>query len=104
MSGMQRQTDAARGERHGSGDLLRATRRDFGRALFFAFLLTAGCNLLSLLVPLYSMELYNLVLGTRNTNTLAWLTAGLAFALTIYAALEYVRSILYDAMVDRAAR
>jgi ATP-binding cassette subfamily C protein len=104
MSLTRHPAETAKGERHGGSDLLRSTRHAFARALTFAFVLTAGCNLLSLLVPLYSMELYNLVLGTRNTSTLVWLSAGLAFALAIYAGLEYVRSILYDVMVERAAR
>jgi ATP-binding cassette, subfamily C, type I secretion system permease/ATPase len=93
------------GETRASGaELVRATRRRFGRALVIAFFISAMCNLAGLLVPLYSMALYNIVLNTRNTNTLLWLSGGLAFGMAVYAALEYVRAILYDTMAERGAR
>jgi len=93
------------GESRAAGaELIRATRRNFGRALMIAFVVTAMCNLAGLLVPLYSMALYNVVLNTRNTNTLFWLSGGLAFGMAVYAALEYVRAILYDTMAERGAR
>jgi ATP-binding cassette subfamily C protein len=85
-------------------DLIRATRRGFVRALGIAFVVAFVCNLAGLLVPLYIMALYNIVLNTRNTNTLLWLSGGLAFGMAIYAALEYVRTILYDTMAERGAR
>jgi ATP-binding cassette subfamily C protein len=84
--------------------LLRATRRRFFRALGFAFALTAASNLLGLVVPLYSMALYNLVLNTQNTDTLLWLSAGLLLAMAMFGALEYLRAIFYEAMATRAAR
>ncbi|MBV8651662.1 MAG: ATP-binding cassette domain-containing protein, partial [Alphaproteobacteria bacterium] len=83
--------------------LLRRMRQSFVRALVVAFFLAMGCNLLGLLVPLYSMELYNLVLNTRDVATLEWLSVGLAFAMLVYGALEFVRARLHDAMVGRAA-
>jgi ATP-binding cassette, subfamily C, bacterial len=86
------------------GELVRLTRQRFARALVFAFALTAASNLAGLAMPLYSMELFNLVLNTRNIDTLLWLSLGLAFAMAIYGALEFTRSLLYDAMVGRAAR
>src|SRR5258708_18533869 len=95
---------AKNGGEASGGELVRLTRRRFGRALVFAFLLTTGSNLAGLTVPLYSMELYNLVLNTGNVDSLMWLSLGLAFAMAIYGALEYARALLYDAMVDRAAR
>src|SRR5262249_24836212 len=84
--------------------LLAETRRSFWRALLFAFALTAVGHLLALVVPLYSMQLYNLVLNTRNTNSLTWLSVGLALATALFGALEYLRAIFYDAMAARAAR
>jgi ATP-binding cassette subfamily C protein len=96
---------ALAGESRAAGaELIRATRRSFGRALAIAFVMTAMCNLAGLLVPLYSMALYNIVLNTRNTHTLLWLSGGLAFGMAVYAALEYVRAILYDTMAERGAR
>lgn len=85
-------------------DLLHQVRRRFQRTLVFAFFITAISNLAVLLVPIYSMELYDAVLNTRNLNTLLWLTIALGLVLAIYAALEYMRSLLYEAMAHRAAR
>lgn len=85
-------------------ELIRATRRNFARALVIAFFITAMCNLVGLVVPLYSMALYNTVLTTRNVNTLLWLSVGLAGAMAVFAALEFVRAMLYDAMAERGAR
>lgn len=85
-------------------ELIHATRRSFGRALSIAFIVTAVCNVAGLLVPLYIMALYNIVINTRNTHSFAWLSVGLAIGLGVYAAIEYVRAILYDAMAERAAR
>ncbi len=91
--------------RQGDGaELVRLTRRRFSCTLGFAFVLTTASNIAGLAVPIYSMELYNLVINTRNTNTLLWLSLGLAFAMGVFGALEYARSRLYDAMVERAAR
>src|SRR5690348_16003409 len=84
--------------------LLQSMRRSFVRALILAFFLAAGCNLAGLLVPLYSMELYNLVLNTRDVATLKWLSLGIAFGMLVYGAFEFLRARLYDAMVGRAAR
>jgi len=94
---------AGRGQAQGA-ELIRKTRQSFGRALAIAFVLTAIGNIAGLAVPLYSMGLFNLVLNTRNTNTLLWLSVGLAFALIVYGALEYVRALLFDAMAERSAR
>lgn len=91
-------------QRASGAELIRTTWRSFGRTLFIAFLLTAGCNLTALLMPLYIVGLFNLVMSTLNTTTLIWLSIGLAFGLCIYAALEYTRAVLYDAMAERAAR
>src|SRR5690349_9575496 len=49
-----------------SSDPTRPIVRQFGRALVIAFALTTACNLAGLAVPLYNMELYNLVLNSRN--------------------------------------
>jgi len=96
---------AAMNDRSGSegSELIRATRRSFGRALLVAFAIAAVSNLAGLLVPLYILSLYDMVLTTRNMNTLVWLSVGLAFGMAVYAALEYARAVLYDGMAERAA-
>ena len=87
-----------------SSDPTRPIVRQFGRALVFAFALTTACNLAGLAVPLYNMELYNLVLNSRNIRTLEWLSAGLLVGLAVYAALDCLQGMLYIAMGDRFAR
>src|SRR3974390_1992614 len=82
-------------QRASGAELIRTTWRSFGRTLFIAFVVTAGCNLTALLVPLYIIGLFSLVISTLNTNTLVWLSVGLAFGLGVFAALEYTRAVLY---------
>ncbi len=104
-SASSKERDRTLRPRQGDGaELVRLTRRRFSCTLGFAFVLTTASNIAGLAVPIYSMELYNLVINTRNTNTLLWLSLGLAFAMGVFGALEYARSRLYDAMVERAAR
>lgn len=85
-------------------NLLHDAHRRFVRTLAFVFLLTMVCNLTVLLVPLYSMQLFDTVQNTRNLHTLLWLTIGLGLALAIYAALDYARTLTYEAMANRVAR
>ena len=95
--------NAAESGQSDGAELIRKTRRSFGRALLLAFAVTAACNLVSLVVPLNAMALYNVVLNTRNTATFLWLIGGVTFAIAIYGALEYARAILYDTMAERSA-
>jgi ATP-binding cassette subfamily C protein len=87
-----------------NADLLHDVHRRFLRTLVFASFVTLVSNLAVLLVPLYSMELYDAVQNTRNLRTLMWLTVALGLVLALYGALEYARSLLYEAMGQRAAR
>ena len=97
-------TVAPAADRRRNADLLHDVHRRFVRTLLFASFITLICNLAVLMVPLYSMELYDAVQNTRNLNTLMWLTIALGLVLAFYGALEYVRSLLYEAMAHRAAR
>lgn len=97
-------TTTAASEPQSHASLLHEVRRRVVRTLVFASFLTAISNLAVLLVPLYSMELYDAVQNTRNLNTLLWLTIALGLVLALYGALEYMRSLLYEAMAQRAAR
>lgn len=85
-------------------DLLRQARHAFTRALALGFVVAAASNLVMLTLPLYGMALFNNVLNSRDTDTLFWLSVGLAFAMLVYGALEYVRALLYDAMAERVSR
>jgi ATP-binding cassette subfamily C protein len=84
--------------------LLRETARELRRALLFAFLVTAVCNLLALIVPFFNMETFNRVASTRNLGTLGWLAAGMTAGMAVYAVLEYLRSTLYIALGAGLAR
>ena len=84
--------------------LLHNCQRRFARMLTVAFGVTAACNLTVLLVPIYSMRLYDTVLTTMNLQTLLWLTIALCLALSLYGALEYARSRLYDVMAGSIAQ
>src|SRR5476649_2650074 len=89
---------------HSGSDLLRTTARELRKALLFAFLVTAVCNLLALIMPFFNMELFNRVASSRNLNTLNWLAVGLIAGMAVYGALEYLRSILYVALGAGLAR
>ena len=66
----------------------RATRPAFLTAIFFSFFI----NILAFVGPLYMLQIYDRVLGSRNYMTLLFLTLIAAFLLAIYASLEKVRS------------
>jgi ATP-binding cassette subfamily C protein len=85
-------------------ELVRTTARELRKALLFAFLVTAFCNLLSLILPFFSMETFNRVASTRNLNTLNWLAVGLFAGMAVYGVLEYLRSTLYVAVGAALAR
>jgi ATP-binding cassette subfamily C protein len=89
---------------HSGSDLLRTTKRELRKALLFAFLVTAACNLLALIVPFFNMQTFDRVSNSRNLNTLVWLAVGLAAGMTVYGVLEYLRSTLYIALGTRLAR
>lgn len=69
---------------------LRAIAPAFGTAIVFSFFL----NLLMFVSPLYMLQIYDRVLGTRNLATLAGLTVIAAVLLMVWAGLETLRSRL----------
>lgn len=91
--------DAVTGELTGTA-LIAAVRRRLVRGLILAFALGAGASLAGLLLPLYGMNLFNLVLTTLNTNTMTWLSLLLGIGVIVYGALEYARSLLYGALAE----
>lgn len=69
-------------------DALKACRETFvGVALF-----SAVVNVLMLTTSIYSLQLFDRVLSSRNMDTLTWLTVIAVFALLVYAFLETIRS------------
>jgi ATP-binding cassette, subfamily C, bacterial len=69
---------------------LRAIAPAFGTAIIFSFFL----NLLMFVSPLYMLQIYDRVLGTRNLATLGGLTVIAAALLMVWAGLETLRSRL----------
>ena len=69
---------------------LRVIAPAFATAIIFSFFL----NLLMFVSPLYMLQIYDRVLGTRNLATLAGLTAIAAALLMVWAGLETLRSRL----------
>mgnify|MGYP001043528420 CR=1 FL=1 len=70
---------------------LRAARRE-SRALFWAAgLFSAFVNLLMLTGPLYMLQVYDRVLGSRSVATLLALTALVVFLYTMMGLLDYAR-------------
>jgi ATP-binding cassette subfamily C protein len=69
---------------------LRAIAPAFATAIVFSFFL----NLLMFVSPLYMLQIYDRVLGTRNLATLVGLTIIAAALLMVWAALETLRSRL----------
>jgi ATP-binding cassette subfamily C protein len=88
-----------------TGDgLLRRTLAEIGRAFGFAALLSLFVNLASLTVPLYDIQLYDRVLLSRSTETLAALSVMCLLGMGLYGVLEYLRSALFLVIGDRLAR
>ena len=69
-------------------DASKAIRPGFATAIVFSFFI----NLLAFVGPLYMLQVYDRVLGSRNIGTLVALTIIAGFLLIVYAALEKIRS------------
>lgn len=78
--------------------------RDLRRGLVFALLLSLALNLLMLAVPIYSMQLFDRVLGSGRVETLILLTLALAMALMAFGALEAIRASLLARLATRFER
>lgn len=63
--------------------------------------LAFACNLGTLAVPLFNMQVFNRVLPTRDLSTVGALAAGLAICLLAWAALETLRSAAMEILAAR---
>ncbi|WP_149140038.1 type I secretion system permease/ATPase [Gemmobacter caeruleus] len=70
---------------------LRAARREANGLLFSVFLFSVVVNLLMLTGPLYMLQVYDRVLGSRSEPTLFALTALIIFLFLIMGILDHVR-------------
>src|SRR5258708_10240928 len=71
---------------------LAAAVRSCRRALVATFMLSLFINASMLVSPLYSMQVYDRVLTSRNLGTLVLLTVIVVAFLALYGLLEYARS------------
>ena len=67
-------------------------RRSCRRAIVYPAAFSLVLNVLALTIPLYMMQVYDRVLGSRNTDTLLFLTLIGIGALLAFAALDWVRA------------
>ncbi|HSK41816.1 MAG TPA: type I secretion system permease/ATPase [Arenibaculum sp.] len=74
---------------------LRTTFRQIGRGLLFAAMLTGFTNVLMLIVPLFTMQVYDRVMSSRSLDTLAMLAVVAVGGLTLYAVLDYIRARVF---------
>jgi len=72
-------------------DELDATRRDMRGLLMAAFLFSAFVNILMLTGPLYMLQVYDRVLGSRSEPTLWALSGLMAFLFLVMGILDYAR-------------
>src|SRR5947199_1059009 len=75
---------------------LLAARRALRPAILCSVSLSSFANLAALAVPLYSIQIYDRVLTSRNLTTLALVTALTAVLLVVYAALDALRGAILN--------
>ena len=63
-----------------------------------------GCNIGALAVPLYNMEIFNRVMSTHNMRTMVGLSVGVAISVLFYVILDHLRAAALAALGDRFAR
>lgn len=71
---------------------LQAAYRKFRAIVFTTFVFSFAINLLLFVSPLYMLQIYDRVLGSRNEVTLLMISLIALFLLTIYGILEFIRS------------
>jgi hypothetical protein len=70
------------------------------RAMIYVFVFSFAVNILSLLQPLYSMQVYDRVFTTRSVDTLIGLTAVVIIGYAFYGALYAVRAGVVARIVE----
>ena len=64
----------------------------FRAVVVTTFVFSFAINLLLFAAPLYMLQIYDRVLGTRNENTLVMISLITLFMMMVYGVLEYIRS------------
>jgi len=88
-----------------AGQLLSAlTARLAVRGILVIAALSLVCNMLSLVVPFYNMQVFNRVLPTRDAGTLAMLVIGMVVGLAVWGVLDVLRTLAMEALAGRLQR
>ena len=85
-------------------DPTRRMLRELGLAYGGAAVISVFVNLALLIVPIYTLILYDRILSSRNMDTLTALSIGCIGGMILYGILEFLRSSLFLVMGDRVAR
>lgn len=85
-------------------DLLRRTLRGCAGGVAFAALVGLFVNILYLVQPLFSIQVYDRVMGSRSLDTLTMLGILAVFGLLFLAVLDYVRARVFMILGERLAR
>jgi len=83
---------------------LELVRRSATRCVLAVAALAFICNLGTLAVPLFNMQVFGRVLPTRDLGTMGALACGLAICLLAWAVLEVLRSAAMEILAARIAR
>lgn len=90
------------GARHTENDLvISRLRRLATKSLLAIAALAFVCNLGTLAVPLFNMQIFNRVLPTRDLETIGALASGLAICLLVWAVLELLRSAAQEILAAK---
>lgn len=84
--------------------LVRELQRSFAGGLAYAGFLSLCVNLLLLTVPLFMMQVQERVINSRSYDTLTMLLVIAIGALVLYGAIEFIRSLTFQAMASIFAR
>ena len=90
-----------RAERVESDLVIAKLRRLASQSVVAIAALAFVCNLGTLAVPLFNMQVFNRVLPTRNIETIGSLAAGLVICLLVWAALELLRTAAQEVLAAK---
>lgn len=93
------QSTTADGSSHSTSSLTEALRAG-KRAFLHAMAMSGAINFLSLLVPIYSMQVYDRVIGSRSVDTLWGLTLVILVCLIFAGAFTALRGAIMTHVVD----
>ncbi len=80
---------------------IEATKRDFKRLLWVIAFFSLFTNILMLAIPLYMLQIYDRVLPSQSSATLAFLSMLAFLALLVLGAMETLRGIMANRMAAR---